>query len=500
MMKKLFKRITFLNALSSLLLQVVTIISGFIIPRLILKTFGSEVNGLVSSLNQFLNYITIIEGGLTGIIAASFYKPLFDKDKKKISSVVSTANNFFKKIACIFLVYTIVLSIVYPFVVKSSFSFEYIFSLTLILSVNLFAQFFFSITWKIMLQADKKVYYDSFVQIFVIILNTVGVYLLIKFFPEIHIIKLMTSIVFLLQPLLYNYYVNKHYDIDKKAEQDKKLIKQRWDAFGINIAAFIHNNTDVGVLTLLSSLKNVSIYSTYFLVANGLKRVVSSLTTGISPTLGHIYASDDREKLNREFNNYEFVIYYFTFLMFIVGGLCVTPFVMLFTKNVTDANYYQPVFGWLLIVSELIYCLRDPYVAICYVANRFKSFTKIAFIEAGINIILSIILVSRFGIVGVAIGTLVAMTFRMFSHIFYLKKHILYRNIFVSVKKMIIFSLTSLIIVLFSYKFIPTPKIELISWVIYGFENFFTAFIVFSIVSLIFYREEFFSIVKKVKK
>lgn len=38
------KNITIINAISNLLLQIVTIISGLIIPRLILKTFGSEVN------------------------------------------------------------------------------------------------------------------------------------------------------------------------------------------------------------------------------------------------------------------------------------------------------------------------------------------------------------------------------------------------------------------------------------------------------------------------
>ena len=59
-MKKI--NVTLLNAGSSLGLQIITIITGFIIPRLILSTFGSEVNGLVSSLNQFLGYISILEG------------------------------------------------------------------------------------------------------------------------------------------------------------------------------------------------------------------------------------------------------------------------------------------------------------------------------------------------------------------------------------------------------------------------------------------------------
>ena len=64
------KRRLFYNTISSLIFQLTTIICGFILPRLILTAFGSEVNGLVSSLNQFLSYITLVEGGITGVIVA----------------------------------------------------------------------------------------------------------------------------------------------------------------------------------------------------------------------------------------------------------------------------------------------------------------------------------------------------------------------------------------------------------------------------------------------
>ena len=73
-------RISLLIDLSNILLQIVTIISAFIIPKLILMTFGSEVNGLVASLNQFLSYISLLEGGVNGVIMASLYKPLFKKE------------------------------------------------------------------------------------------------------------------------------------------------------------------------------------------------------------------------------------------------------------------------------------------------------------------------------------------------------------------------------------------------------------------------------------
>ena len=45
------------NTFSSLAFQVVTVICGFILPRLILKYYGSETNGLVSSIQQFLQII-----------------------------------------------------------------------------------------------------------------------------------------------------------------------------------------------------------------------------------------------------------------------------------------------------------------------------------------------------------------------------------------------------------------------------------------------------------
>ena len=77
-------KVTLWNMVTALFLQVVTTISGFIIPKIILSYFGSEVNGLVSSINQFLSYISLIEGGITGVVAANLYRPIVDKDDKII--------------------------------------------------------------------------------------------------------------------------------------------------------------------------------------------------------------------------------------------------------------------------------------------------------------------------------------------------------------------------------------------------------------------------------
>lgn len=481
---------TLINTILSITLQFVTIISGFIIPRLLLKTFGSEVNGLISSLNQFLNYITLFEGGLGAVILASLYKPLSEKNKEKISAIVSATNRFYKKLSIIFVIYTVCLAILYPLIVESSFSFTYIASLTLILSINLFSQYCFAITWRTLLKADKKVYYVSIVQIVCIIINTIGVAIVIKILPNVHIVKLVTSIIYLIQPLMFNRYVSKHYDIDKKSEPDKQALEQRWDGLGINIASFIHNNTDTVVLTILSNLKNVSIYSVYYLVTTGLKNFITSISAGIVPTLGHVYASGNKEKLNNTFDLYEFIIYLSSFFLFIVGGMLITPFVMLYTKGINDANYYQPVLGWLMILSEFMFCIREPYVNMAYSANKFKEVSKYAYIEAITNIVLSIILVIKFGIIGVAIATLVAMTYRTIAHIIYLKKNILHRDIKKALKNIGIFGIAAILMIIISNSMFSISETSVKAWIVYAIKNSALAVVILGIVVIIFYRKQ----------
>lgn len=486
------------NILMSLLLQIATIASGFIIPKLILSTFGSEVNGLVSSLNQFLNYISLLEGGISGVIMANLYKPLYEKDNEKISSIVKTTRSFFKKIAIIFTIYTLILGVIYPFVVKTSFSYIYIFSLVLILSFNLFNQYFFSLTLKLLLQSDKKIWFISLIQVICIVLNICVTYIIIKLYPSIHIVKLLTAIIFLLQPLIYNFYVKKHYDLNKNAPIDNNLIKDRWNGFGINIASFVHNCTDEVILSIFTNLSNVSIYAIYLMVVNGIKSFVNAISNAINPSLGNKIAKGNKQELNDFFDLNEFLIYFVTYFLFTVGGLLITPFVMIYTNDINDTNYYQPFLGWSMILAEFIFCIRDPYVGIAYSANEFKKITPYAIIEAILNIIVSLILVFFLGINGVAIGTVVSLAYRTFMQIYFLRKNILNRPMIKAFKKLLIFSFGFILIVLISNTLI-TIDYTILGWIKSGIIISLLSLIVYSIISYIFYNKEFEFLLNRLK-
>lgn len=483
------KRITLINMISTLILQIVTIISGFIIPKIILSNFGSDVNGLVSSLTQFLNYITLVEGGITGVVMACLYKPLYEQDNKKMSSIIKTTNAFYKKIGLIFILYTIVLAIIYPLIFKTGFSYWYVFTLTLILSISLLIQYMFSLTFRNLLNADKKVYIVSFTQTLILIFDIILAIVSVYIYPSIHLLKLLIGLTYIVQPLVYSKFIKKYYKLENSSKVDNELLKSRWDGFAINVAAFIHNGTDIAVLTIFSNLGVVSVYSVYALVTSGLRQVVNSLTTGINPTIGQAYAKNDINELNQKMDIYEYIVFVLVFFLFTVGGLLITPFVMIYTKGITDANYYEPIFGILLLIAEAVYLLKYPHLNLAYSANKFKDITNPAFIEAFLNIIISVILVSKYGIIGVAIGTLISMIYRMIFHIKYTTKLIENRNQWIFYRKLIIFVIGTFIGLVICY-FIPEVKYTIASWIIHAIIYSVVFAIIYLIISILFFKKE----------
>lgn len=498
---KEIKRVTLLNTISALLLQIFTIISGFIIPKIILMYFGSETNGLVASLNQFLSYISLIEGGITGVIMANLYKPLYERDNEKISSIIKTTNKFFYKIALIFSIYAIILAIVYPIIFNTGFSYLYVFLLTLVLSLNLLIQYSLSLTLKLLLNADKKNYIVSFTQILIIICNIVLAILSVKIYPSIHFLKFISGLIYLLQPLLYARYIKKHYIIDKNAKVNNQLLKSRWDGFSVNIAAMIHFNTDIAILTIFTDLTVVSVYSVYSLVTYGLRQLINAISTGIAPTIGQAYAKGDNNELNKKFDIYEYIIFVLVFLLFSVAGMLITPFIMIYTKNINDANYYQPLFGVLLVISEALYLIKFSHLDLVYSANKFKEIRTPCYIEAGLNIIVSVILVTKLGLIGVAIGTIVGMIYRMVFHVGFTKKHLIKnRSQWNFYGKFISFSIVAFIGIFVCIRFIPIIEYSIISWIFHGIIYFLIMSMLYFIMSIILYKDKIKYIKEYIKK
>lgn len=269
------------NIIASLLQQAITIICGLILPRAIIKTYGSSVNGLVSSITQFLAYIVLLEAGIGPVIKSVLYKPIANNDKEQIEKILKSAQRFFNVISYIFIAYLCVLCLGYPRLVNNEFSTGYTVSLLLIISISTFAEYFFGMVYNLYLQADQKTYVTTNIQSATTILNTVLCIVLIKLGMSIQIVKLVSAFVFVLRPILQNLYVRKKYNINLRNVKEKYELKQKWDGLVQHIASVIHDNTDVTLLTILGETKEISVYSVYLLVLKGIKSLAQSLVNGV---------------------------------------------------------------------------------------------------------------------------------------------------------------------------------------------------------------------------
>lgn len=91
-LKQIFK-----NVFSGVLGQIITLGLGIILPRLFILSFGSEMNGLLSSINQFYVYIGLLEAGVGTATLQALYAPISSQDKVKINSILSATNLYYYK-------------------------------------------------------------------------------------------------------------------------------------------------------------------------------------------------------------------------------------------------------------------------------------------------------------------------------------------------------------------------------------------------------------------
>lgn len=489
----------YLNTVTALLNQIVALVCGFILPRYILSYFGSDANGLVTSISRFLGVISFLELGVGPVIQSNLYKPLAENDMETTSKIVVSAERFYRRIAYIFLGYIAVLFFVFP-QITPGYDFWFTASLLLIISISTFAQYYFGITYQVFLNADQKVYVQSTLQLVTIILNTVISVILMNLGCGLHTVKLVSAIVYVIRPIAQNIYVKKHYTINLKITYTEEPIKQKWNGFAQHLASVVCSEIDVVLLTLFSTYQKVSIYSVYLLVVSGITKIIMTAVSGLESFWGNMLAKKEYTLLNKTFECVEAFIHTGVTFLFVTTAILIAPFAKVYTVGIEDnAAYYLPLFGALLTFAYGAQCLRVPYFRIIKAAGHYKETQNGAFISMGLNIIFSVTLVFKFQLLGVAIGTLVAMLYHTIYFAWYLRKNIINRPFSHFVKHMVLDIITGVL------GFVATGWLTMsdttyLAWIVYAAIVAAIVGVIALALNLVVYRSEFTYLIKKILK
>lgn len=446
------------NALASIAQYFVAVVCGLILPREILVCFGSEMNGLIHSISQFLSYTVILEFGIGAVIPAALYRPLVEKDNNLTSAILVSGYKAFRRIGLICVGYIIVLMLFF-----SKFSGVSSIGLIIIIGLGTIVHYIAGEPERLLLISDQKGYVVYSLATVSCIVNTVLQVLLIRNGCSLAMVKLAGTLVSTGQIFFICLYVKHHYDIDWKVQYSEEPIAQKWNGTAQHVAYFVLENTDIVLLTLFVTLKEVSVYSVYFLVISGVRKIFLSITNSIQPKLGELLVK--KGDLDGFFQSFERWIHFSSVLAFGVLGVTMVPFISVYTNGINDANYIRPLFSILMAAAYGVQSIRDPYDKLILASGHFKQTEKNYIIAAGLNLGISLVGVFLWGLEGVAAGTLAAMLYQLIYMAIYDSRILLRRPIWMFLKQILIDAvILGGVILLFNL--IPFRSENLFSWIL----------------------------------
>ena len=200
------------NTITSLILQLVLALSGFIIPRFFTELYGSSMNGLVNSISQFISYINLVEAGISASVIVSLYKPIAENDTSQINRVLPAAKKFYRKSGFLFLLLVGLLILVYPYVIKNEISNSaFIRMMIFVLSISGLVDYFILGKYRVLLQADQRSYVISYAQIVGTVIMTIVSIIQIKLECSALAVKLTAASIYILRSLIVVFYARRKY-------------------------------------------------------------------------------------------------------------------------------------------------------------------------------------------------------------------------------------------------------------------------------------------------
>jgi hypothetical protein len=414
------------NSVSTAIMQIITMIVGLITPRIMLQFYGSEINGLVSSISQFIGYFSLVEAGLSGAAIYALYKPLADNDHKAINGVVSAARKFYIQSGYIFSSLILGMAILYPMLVKTdALTPINVGLLVMVIGVSGALEFFTLAKYRVLLSADQRIYVISLASTLSIIFNAIIIVVLARFRVNIVVLKTvgLTSI-FARSFILYIYVKNRYKYINYAETPNHEALNKRWSAFYLQILSTIHVGTPVVLATIFTSLKMVSVYSIFNMVIGAINGILSVFTSGLAASFGNLIVSKEQNILQQAYKEFEFAYYSLIAVVYSITMVTIMPFIRIYTKGVIDINYDIPLLGFFFVLNGLLYNLKTPQGMLVVSAGLYKETRLQTTIQGGIAVVGGIVFAPFWGLYGILVGSILSNLYRDIDLLFFIPHNV----------------------------------------------------------------------------
>lgn len=385
---------------------------AFAVRTVFIKTLAAEYLGVNGLFTNILSFLSLAEMGVGSALVFSMYKPMADHDEEQLKMYMAVYRRVYTFIGILVLTIGFSLTPFLDFFMKERPDIAHLELIYILYVLNTGATYFFAYKGSIF-NADQRAY--------VVTANTT-IFNAVQSIARIAILLLTRNFIAYLTVSIAIVYVQ-NFVIARKADKAypflkeknvKKISKEESTTLKKNIGALlmhkigsvILNSSDNLIISKFVSVVSVGLYSNYSLLINAIKTTFDMLMGSITTSVGNLCAKESKEKMLQVHNAILLLnIWIASFCVICLYNL-LNPFVKLWIGE-------QYLFSYTTILVILI----SFYIQITMRTSEiFKSalglfwndrYAPIA--QCILNIIISVILVQRMEIVGIFVGTSVAM-------------------------------------------------------------------------------------------
>lgn len=393
--------------------QVLQMVLGFVSRTIFIKYLAVEYLGVNGLFSNILSLLSLTELGITSAILYSLYKPLAEKDEKKLSGLVNFFAKVYRNIALI--IAAIGLTLI-PFLhqIVDNPPKQLANDLILIYLLFLFntVSSYFLQYKASLLHADQKSYEVSKNNILVFLLQNSLQILILVLFQNFILYLIIQSVMQLSGNLMISRKVNQLYPFLKKyksetidAETKSKIYSNVKSTGIVKVSGLLVNSTDNIILNYFSGLAMVGLLSNYNLLIGLASGLIMQVFANIRGSIAHINVTESHEKKIATFNTVNFANFW------VYGWASVSIVFLLndFIQIWIGEKYLLSI--WAVVALALNFYMFGMQNAVWTFKSTFGIFKEgryIVFFTALINLVLSFVLGSIYGLEGILFATATA--------------------------------------------------------------------------------------------
>lgn len=399
------------NMMSNFIYYFANIVAGMVGRKVLLMTLGIEYQGITGLFTNILSMLNIAELGIGTAIVYHLYKPLKEDDQRLISSLMAFYRRCYTVIALVVASVGGILTFFLDFFIGEN-------SLPLnmeIIYLMMLAEVIisYSFTYKrSILYADQKNYCVTNADTLYIIGSTILTVIVLFTTKNYYLYLAVKIIARLVENICINVYVNRKYKFITGAKADKLdrfilndiILKVKGLLFH-KVGAYVVTGTSNILISKFVGLAAVGMYSNYAMIVSAVEGLFGKIIDSTVASVGNLLVDQDAQKSKKLFSEMQILNLGITNFTTTCLYCLLTPFISFyFGTDFTLANSIVAV----IVLNFMLNNLRKVYGVFKTAAGIQYEDRYVPLIEAAVNLCTALIMIDKFGFVGVFLGTSVS--------------------------------------------------------------------------------------------